>query len=127
MPYPSVTHTDVPVLESGADAILLVVPKANGSATDPEGWDGLSASLTSVGFTGGPGSFQRVHVPGVTVPVAVVGAGSDPGAAAVRDAVGTALRQLTGFEHVAVQSLVDVPWASLAEGAALGGYRFAGY
>lgn len=127
MPYPSVTHTDVPVLDSGADAILLVVPKTNGSTTDPEGWDGLTASLTAVGFTGGPGSFQRVHVPGVAVPVAVVGAGSDPDAAAVRDAVGTGLRQLTGFEHVAVQSFVDVPWASLAEGAALGGYRFAGY
>ncbi len=127
MPFPSVTHTDVSVLDSDADAILLVVAKSGGTAPDPQGWDGLNASLESVGFSGASGSFQRVHVPGVTRPVAVVGAGPAPDAAALRDAVGTGLRQLTGFEHVAVQSLVDTTWAPLAEGAALGGYRFAGY
>lgn len=127
MPFPSVTHTDVPVHETDADAILLVVAKSEGANTDPQGWDGLGASLASVGFTGAPGSFQRVHVPGVTLPVAVVGAGATPDAAALRDAVGTGLRQLTGFEHVAVQSLVDADWSPLAEGAALGGYRFAAY
>ena len=127
MPFPSVTHTDVPVLDSDADAILLVVAKSDATTSDPQGWDGLNAALASVGFTGAAGSFQRVHVPGVSRPVAVAGAGSSPDAAALRDAVGTGLRQLTGFEHVAVQSLVDAPWAPLAEGAALGGYRFAGY
>ncbi|MXS73405.1 leucyl aminopeptidase [Microbacterium sp. CSI-V] len=127
MPFPSVTYSDVPVLDSGADAILLVVAKSDGSEPDPAGWDGLKASLAAVGFSGGAGSFQRVHVPGVTLPVAVVGAGAAPDVAALRDAVGTGLRQLTGFEHVAVQPLVDAAWAPLAEGAALGGYRFAGY
>lgn len=127
MPFPSVTHSDVSVLDSGADAILLVVAKSDGAEPDPQGWDGLYASLTAVGFTGAAGAFQRVHVPGVTLPVAVVGAGVAPDAAALRDAVGTGIRQFTGFEHVAVLSFVDAAWAPLAEGAALGGYRFAGY
>lgn len=127
MPFPSVTHTDVSALESGADAILLVVAKSDGATTDPEGWLGLTASLEAVGFTGAAGSFHRVYVPGVTLPVAVVGAGAAPDDAAVRDAAAVGLRQLTGFDHVAVESLVDAPWAPLAEGAALGAYRFAGY
>ncbi|MFS0793901.1 leucyl aminopeptidase [Microbacterium sp. 1P10AE] len=127
MPFPSVTHTDVPALESGADAILLVVAKSDGAAPDPNGWDGLNASLSAIGFTGAAGSFQRVHVPGVALPVAVVGAGADPDDAALRDAAAIGLRQLTGFEHVAVEPLVEASWAPLAEGAALGGYRFAGY
>jgi leucyl aminopeptidase len=127
MPFPSVTHTDVPALESGADAILLVVAKSDDAAPDPTGWDGLNASLSAIGFTGAAGSFQRVHVPGVALPVAVVGAGADPDDAALRDAAAIGLRQLTGFEHVAVEPLVEASWAPLAEGAALGGYRFAGY
>lgn len=127
MPFPSVTHTDVPALESDADAILLVVAKSDETAPDPQGWEGLGAALKAVGFTGAAGSFQRVHVPGVELPVAVAGAGSTPDAAALRDAAGTGLRQLTGFEHVVVQSLVAADWRPLAEGAALGGYRFAGY
>ena len=127
MPFPSVAYTDAPVRESDADAILLIVPTLSEGAPDPDGWDGLGAALTAVGFTGATGSFQRVHVPGVQTPLAVAGAGTDPGEAALRDAAGVGLRQLTGFAHVAVEALVDAPWRPIAEGAALGGYRFADY
>ncbi len=127
MPFPSVAFTDAPVRESDADAILLIVPPSTEGASDPAGWEGLGAALAAVGFTGAAGSFQRVHVPGVDTPVAVAGAGAGADEAAVRDAAGTGLRQLTGFAHVAVQSLVAAPWRPIAEGAALGGYRFADY
>ncbi|MEV7875605.1 leucyl aminopeptidase [Microbacterium sp. NPDC089188] len=127
MPFPSVAYTDAPVLESDADAILLIVPTTAEGTSDPDGWDGLGAALSAVGFTGAVGSYQRVHVPGVDKPVAVVGAGSDATDASVRDAAGVGLRQLTGFAHVAIQSLVAAPWRPIAEGAALGGYRFADY
>ncbi len=127
MPFPSVAYTSAPSLESDADAILLIVPTVSEGAPDPDGWSGLFAALSAVGFTGAAGSFQRVHVPGVSTPVAVAGAGTDPSEAALRDAAGTGLRQLTGFAHVAVQSLVASAWKPLAEGAALGGYRFADY
>ncbi|PNW08856.1 leucyl aminopeptidase [Microbacterium testaceum] len=127
MPFPSVAYTHAPALESDADAILLIVPTVSEGAPDPAGWDGLTVALSAVGFTGAAGSFQRVHVPGVSTPVAVVGAGADPAEAQLRDAAGAGLRQLTGFEHVAVQSLAPSAWRPLAEGAALGGYRFADY
>ncbi|MBM3716063.1 MAG: leucyl aminopeptidase [Actinobacteria bacterium] len=127
MPFPSVAHTSAPLIESDADALLLLIDKNDERGPDPDGWDGLFAALSAVGFTGAAGSFQRVHVPGVSTPVAVAGAGASPDAAALRDAAGTGLRLLTGFSHVAVQSLVDAPWRPVAEGAALGGYRFAGY
>lgn len=127
MPFPSVAYTDAPVLESDADAILLIVPTTAEGASDPVGWEGLGTALAAVGFTGAAGSYQRVHVPGVDTPVAVVGAGADATEAAVRDAAGTGLRQLTGFAHVAIESLVAAPWRPIAEGAALGGYRFADY
>lgn len=127
MPFPSVAHTDAPVRDIPSDAILLIAATVSEGSPDPDGWDGLGAALSAVGFTGAVGSFQRVHVAGVTTPVAVVGAGATPDAAALRDAAGTGLRQLTGFEHVAVASLVPAPWRALAEGAALGGYRFATY
>ncbi|SDO76513.1 leucyl aminopeptidase [Microbacterium sp. ru370.1] len=127
MPFPSVAYTHAPVLESDADAILLIVPTTAEGATDPIGWEGLGAALAAVGFAGAAGSYQRVHVPGIEKPVAVVGAGSETTEAAVRDAAGTGLRQLTGFHHVAIESLVAAPWRPIAEGAALGGYRFADY
>ncbi|WP_295840825.1 leucyl aminopeptidase [uncultured Microbacterium sp.] len=127
MPFPSVAYTSASLRESDADAILLIVPTVSEGNPDPEGWEGLGAALSAVGFTGSAGSFQRVHVPGIEKPLAVAGAGTDPSDAALRDAAGTGLRQLTGFEHVAVQSVVDAPWRVLAEGAALGGYRFADY
>ena len=109
MPFPSVAYTDAPVRESDADAILLIVPTLSEGAPDPDGWDGLGAALTAVGFTGATGSFQRVHVPGVQTPLAVAGAGTDPGEAALRDAAGVGLRQLTGFAHVAVCLLYTSP------------------
>jgi len=127
MPFPSVAHTGAPLLESDADALLLLIDKNDERGPDPAGWEGLTAALDAVGFTGAAGSFQRIHVPGVAAPVAVAGAGTAPDAAALRDAAGTGLRQLTGFAHVAVQSLTEASWRPIAEGAALGGYRFAGY
>ena len=127
MPFPSVAYTHAPALESDADAILLIVPTLSEGSPNPDGWEGLGSALSAVGFTGAAGSFQRVHVPGVATPVAVVGAGANPTEAALRDAAGTGLRQLTGFEHIAVQSLASSAWRPIAEGAALGGYRFADY
>jgi leucyl aminopeptidase len=128
MPFPSVAHSSAPLHEITADAVLLVLPTLT-EDTDIPGWPGLRQTLTAVGFTGGSGSFQRVPVPDLATPVAVVGAGSDPQDAALRSAAGAGIRQLTGFARVAVgaPSLPEASWRALAEGAALGGYRFDGY
>lgn len=128
MPFPSVAHSGAPLREIPADAIVLVLPPLADDAEIP-GWPGLGDVLRAIGFTGGPGSFQRVALPGLNTPLAVAGAGADPQDAAVRAAAGTAIRQLTGFSRVAMgaPTLDQASWRALAEGAALGGYRFAGY
>lgn len=128
MPFPRLAHSAAPVHEADADALLLVVPTLD-AATEVEGWPGLGALLSRIGFTGASGSFQRVAVDGVSLPVAVVGRGGATDDAAFRDAAGTGIRLLTGFDRVALAApgAPDDVWRALAEGAALGGYRFSGY
>jgi leucyl aminopeptidase len=61
--------------------------------------------------------------------MAVVGAGTSADADSVRDAVGAAIRRLTGLAHVVVDvSAFDLPVvAAAAAGALLGAYRFTRY
>jgi leucyl aminopeptidase len=128
MPFPRLAHSDSSVHEAEADALLLVLPPLDDTSEIDE-WPGLAALLRRIGFTGAAGSYQRVALDGVERPVAVVGRGSTGTDASLRDAAGTGLRLLTGFDRVALSApgtSGDV-WRALAEGAALGGYRFAGY
>jgi len=131
MSFPELDYLTGPIRETDADAILLALPPLEGD--DSPGlsdWPGLRAALTAIGFTGSPGSLLRVYAPESTaLALAVVGTGADPDAAALRDAVGAAVRTLTGFATVAVAApLADASlWPAIAEGAALGGYRFDGY
>ena len=130
MSLPSLSLTDRPLADTPADAVLIVVPDLEQTSAALGAYPGLADALTAIGFTGAAGSFSRVHAPGLTsVPVAVAGAGNAAGAGSVREAVGTGLRLLTGFETVAVEFAGDLAAyaAAGAEGAALGGYRFDGY
>ncbi|GAT73264.1 leucyl aminopeptidase [Microbacterium hydrocarbonoxydans] len=130
MTLPVLSRTSDQFPGSAADAAVLVVPDISDSAESLAGFPGLVESLQGVGFTGAASAFTRVHAPEVTaVPFAVVGAGAAPTALAVRNAVGAALRTLTGFGTV---SLALAPGLeefadAAAEGAALGGYRFDSY
>ena len=130
MSFPDLDYRTDPIRETDADAVLLALPpldREDSPALDD--WPGLRDSLLATGFTGAPSSFQRVFAPESTrLPLAVVGTGSNPDAAAVRDAVGAGIRSLTGFSTVAV-GLPTAPalWRAAAEGASLGGYRFEGY
>ncbi|MDD7943418.1 leucyl aminopeptidase [Microbacterium sp. NE2HP2] len=129
MPFPEIAHSSAPVTESDADALVLVLPPLDEQA-DVADWPGITEMLTAVGFTGARGSVHRVFLPAVSsTPVVVVGSGTDPDAAALRDAVGTAVRVTTGFASLAVAAPLAAAdaWGALAEGAAIGGYRFAGY
>lgn len=112
-----------------ADAVVLVVPGLTDDDTLSP-FAGIAPALRSIGFTGKPNGFARIPAPQISdLPVAVVSAGSDPGADAVREAAGTALRSLTGFARVSVL-LTDAlaPFAAAAaEGALLGAYRFDDY
>ncbi|MFY9714255.1 MAG: leucyl aminopeptidase [Microbacterium sp.] len=130
MTLPVLSHTPDSFPGSTADAAVLVVPDLSESAEAIAAFSGLAEPLEAIGFTGSASSFVRVHAPDVTaLPFAVVGAGKTPNAAAVRNAVGTAFRSLTGFETV---SLALAPGLeefadAAAEGAVLGGYRFDNY
>ncbi len=130
MSFPDLEYRSTPVRDTDADAVIIALPPLEGEgAPDLAEWPGLGEALLGTGFGGGAGSFQRVYAPEVTtLPLAVVGTGAEPDADAIRDAVGAAVRTLTGFDAVALA----LPFAShhitaAAEGAALGGYRFDGY
>ncbi|WKT88580.1 leucyl aminopeptidase [Microbacterium maritypicum] len=130
MTLPVLSHTTAQFPGSAADAAVLVVAALPDSADSLAGYPGLADTLAGIGFTGSAGSFARVYAPDVTsLPFAVVGAGAKPDAAAVRNAAGTALRTLTGFEHVALALAEGLePFAAAAaEGAVLGRHKFDGY
>lgn len=130
MTLPVLEHTRDPFPGSAADAAVLVVSDLSDSAEALTPYPGLAEILEGIGFTGSASSFVRVHAPEVSdLPLAVVGAGASPTAAAVRDAVGAALRTFTGFPHIAIGLTDDLSAfaAAAAEGAVLGGYRFDSY
>jgi leucyl aminopeptidase len=131
MSFPDLEYRTAPIRESDADAILLALPPLEGDdAPDLEDWPGLRESLLAVGFTGAGAGVTRVYAPETTaLPLAVVGTGTAPDAAAVREAVGAAIRTMTGFSTISVSAPFADPslWTAMAEGAALGGYRFDGY
>ncbi|MDJ1115410.1 leucyl aminopeptidase [Microbacterium dauci] len=129
MPYPELTVTTSALRDSGADALLLALPPLDGAAEAIADWPGLDAALRGVGFTGAAGSTVRVHAPESTaLPLFVFGTGATPTATSLRDAVGAAVRTTTGFATIAIAAPAnDELWRAAAEGAVLGGYRFAGY
>ncbi len=130
MTLPALSRTTDQFPGSAADAAVLVIPEISDSTESLSRYPGLADSLQGIGFTGSASAFTRVYAPEVTsLPFAVVGVGRTPSAAAVRNAVGTALRSLTGFATVSVAfapGLEEFATAG-AEGAALGGYRFESY
>ncbi|MBO9627262.1 MAG: leucyl aminopeptidase [Microbacterium sp.] len=130
MTLPALSRTSDQFPGSAADAAVLVVPDLSGSSESLVGYPGLADALAGIGFTGAPSAFARVYAPEVTaLPFAVVGTGKTPSALAVRNAVGAALRTLTGFETVAVSLAPGLEGFAdaAAEGAVLGGHRFEGY
>ncbi|WP_426325782.1 leucyl aminopeptidase [Microbacterium sp. E-13] len=131
MSFPDLEYSTAPVRESEADLLLLALPPLEADpAPDLSDWPGLRDVLLAVGFTGATGAVARVYAPEATsLPLAVVGTGPASAAASLRDAVGAAIRALTGFATIAVAAPTADPalWTAVAEGAALGGYRFDGY
>ncbi|MDE0545459.1 leucyl aminopeptidase [Microbacterium sp. C7(2022)] len=131
MSHPDLEYSTDAIRDTAADAIVLALPPLGGeSPPNLDQWPGLQESLTAVGFTGARGTTLRVYAPETTtLPLTVVGTGSDPDDAALRDAVGAAIRSLTGFATVAIAApgSGSAAWEPLAEGAALGGYRFDDY
>ncbi|MEH1057833.1 leucyl aminopeptidase [Micromonospora sp. CPCC 206171] len=123
---------------SGLAGTLLL---ASGAESIAAAFDGkLTETLALLGATGAPGEVTKLATLGtVTAPiVAAVGLGPEPTGAApapetLRRAAGAVVRALAGAPRVALSMPLpddaDAPAAlrAVAEGALLGGYRFAGY
>ncbi|WP_221584465.1 leucyl aminopeptidase [Microbacterium sp. G2-8] len=130
MPLPELAITHAPFPSDEADALILAVPSLDDDAAAPSDLAGLRPALEAISFTGAKGAYARVYAPSLTEkPLAVVGLGSSVDADVVREAVGTGVRQLTGFDTVAVAVAAEVEegWRAAAEGAILGGYAFDSY
>lgn len=130
MPYPELSSTTASLSDIEADALILALPPSEDGQGPIAAWPQLGSALAAVGFTGAPGQILRVHGPEVTdLPLVVVGTGPSPDAHRLRDVVGAAVRTTTGFDTVAVSApgAAGDALRALAEGAVLGGYRFAGY
>lgn len=130
MAFPELSTSSTPLSGADADALVLALPPLDEHDELLADWPGLAAALAGTGFTGAPGGTARVGVPEVTaLPVIVVGTGSTPRAATVRDAVGAVLRTTTGFARLAIGApgLDEVLWPAVAEGVLFGGYRFDDY
>src|SRR6478609_250804 len=93
MSFPDLEYRTTPVRESDADLLLLALPPLDAEGSpDLSDWPGLREALSGVGFTGAAGAWVRAYAPdATTLPLAVVGTGSAPDAAALRDAVGGAI------------------------------------
>jgi leucyl aminopeptidase len=148
-PATTLTLVDTDPAELAVDAIVIGVHSTEGGAlllaTGAESiavaFDGkLTETLGLHGASGGPGEVTKLATLGtITAPlVAAVGLGPEPTGAApapevLRRATGTAVRALAGTASVALALPLpddaDAPAAlrAVAEGALLGGYRFAGY
>jgi leucyl aminopeptidase len=114
---------------------------ATGAESIAAAFDGrLTETLAMLGATGSPGEVIKLATLGtVTAPlVAAVGLGPEPTGAApapetLRRAAAAAIRALAGSDRVTLALPLpddeDAPAAlrAVAEGALLGGYRFAGY
>ncbi|MBO4208002.1 leucyl aminopeptidase [Micromonospora echinofusca] len=132
------TGSDEPAGNGSYAATLLL---ASGAESIAAAFDGkLTETLALLGATGSPGEVIKLATLGtVTAPlVAAVGLGPEPTGAApapetLRRAAGAAVRALAGAGRVALTLPLpddtDAPAAlrAVAEGALLGGYRFAGY
>ncbi|AXA95862.1 leucyl aminopeptidase [Microbacterium sp. PM5] len=130
MAFPELSYTTDPLRETKADALVLALPPLDHDRGALAQWPGLASALEAVGFSGALGSTVRAYAPEATsLPLIVVGTGPSPDTAALREAVGAALRTTTGFDTVAIEvpGVDEDGWGAVAEGAALGAYRFDGY
>lgn len=135
MTPPALSVSAVPAVELEVDVLVIGVrktpdgPRLAGAASGA--LDSLESALAALGITGAPDETSRQAAPvGVAASsVLLVGLGATPSTDALRSAAGSATRGLSGASRVAValpaESAADVQ--AVAEGAALGAYRYTAY
>ena len=132
MSVPTLSVSSSPAIESTAD-VLVVGALSSGSAAVLHAGDGfaqLGEILDSIGVTGSADQLVRIPASiGAAKSIAIIGLGADAGTDSLRNAAGSAVRQLAGAGTVAftfpTASATDVE--AILEGAALGGYTFTAF
>jgi leucyl aminopeptidase len=132
MSVPTLSVSSSPALESTAD-VLVVGALSTGSSAVLHAGDGFTAVgelFDAIGVTGAADQLVRIPASvGSARSIAIIGLGSDAGTDSLRNAAGSAVRQLAGAGTVAfalpAASADDVE--AILEGAALGGYTFTAY
>lgn len=133
MAVPTLSITRNPTSTTDAEVLVLGVYKtADGprlASVDPA-FAAINAALSAIDATGASDELRRLPSAAGGAPIALIGLGSDPITPdALRQAAGSATRQLTGIERVALAlplaSSADA--AAVLEGAGIGAYAYTGY
>jgi leucyl aminopeptidase len=132
MTVPALAVSTQPPVESTVDVVILAARSTpDGPVLVAEtGFEALGAELSAVGASGARDELVRIPASiGSARSIAVVGLGSELTTDALRQAAGSAVRQLTGVASVAfafpLNSTEELE--AVLEGAALGGYTFTSY
>ncbi|MEO8263613.1 MAG: leucyl aminopeptidase [Pseudolysinimonas sp.] len=116
-----------------AEVLVLGVFKTDDGprlASDRPEFAGIDAALPQIGATGAVDELRRLPAPGTGAPIALIGLGAGtPTVDTLRLAAGSAARQLTGIERLAIALPVtsDRDAAAVLEGAGIGAYAYTGY
>jgi len=132
MTAPVLSVSAQPAIESTADVLIVGARQSTDSAVlfaDPA-FAALSGVLADLGVTGARDQVVRLPASvGGARTIAIVGLGTDSGVDALRAAAGSAVRQLTGVDSVAIAFPLTSAeeLSAVVEGAALGAYSYTEY
>ena len=133
MAVPTLSITRTAPTTADAELLVLGVHKtADGPqlASDDPAFASIGAALVAIGATGAVDEVRRLPPPGDGVPIALIGLGAPPLTPdTLRLAAGSAARQLTGIERLAVALPIasSADAAAVLEGAGSGAYAYTGY
>lgn len=117
------------VLVVGAACVNDEVVPFGGPIMTAKAEKALASLIEKLQISAKLGQLTQVMIDAFDMPVALVGVGEDPDPEALRQAVGAAVRQLAGHNHVALalptSSAEEI--GAIGEGAILGSYAFAQY
>ncbi len=133
MAVPSLSLTRAASTTADADVLVLGVhttPDGPRLATGDPAYASIGGALAAIGAIGAADQVRRLPAPGGGSPIALIGLGALPlTPEALRSAAGSAARQLTGIERLAIAlpiaSAADA--AAVLEGAGIGAYSYTGY
>ncbi|WP_411720549.1 M17 family peptidase N-terminal domain-containing protein, partial [Mycetocola sp.] len=132
MSVPVLSVSSSAAIDSHADVLVLGALNSGSSAVlhASDGFAGVGEVFDAIGVTGAADQLVRIPASvGSARSIAIIGLGSDAGTDSLRNAAGSAVRQLAGAGTVAfafpTASARDVE--AILEGAALGGYTFTAY